>query len=122
MENVIGIQELKDTFECYDTKHGFNLYEINQILDAHTGVSQDENNLKVLVDDLKKIVDQNNYYKIITCVVSVGKSKKPIQYEFLANTFIRIENNYLILSNDERRLELFKGHDLIIRKQMNNED
>jgi hypothetical protein len=59
---------------------------------------------------------------LITAHVRIGKSKNIVEYFFLIKDFIRIENSYLIIKDEHRRLKIDEETQRQIIYQINLEN
>jgi UDP-N-acetylmuramoylalanine-D-glutamate ligase len=102
-----------DNFEVVIENSGF--------LKQNTISELNNKDLVQVVKDIKKLVEVSNTTRLITCTVTIGKSKEETLLSFMLKDFLRIEDSQLILSNDERRLKLCPGQISCIERQLSGE-
>lgn len=57
--------------------------------------------------------------KTASCYVSIGKSKVSVQITFWISDFIRIEGDFLILKNEERKIKISEENKIQLILQLN---
>jgi hypothetical protein len=108
-----------------DTWHLDNfevVIENSDFLKQNTNIPELNNqDLLQVVRDVKRLIEVSNTTRLITCTVTIGKSKDETLLHFMLKDFLRIEDSQLILSNDERRLKLCPGQISCIERQLSGE-
>lgn len=118
---VVDLNALASEFAYFSLGRSLTPAEIGEVLHAHVGISQNEFEIRQLLSEMKKIVEVQNPNRLITCVVFIGKSKEETIMSFPMSKFISIENNYLKLVDEERRLKLDVGQQGVIDRQLSGE-
>lgn len=110
---VIDMPILLSSF-MIDDNTLFDITDIERILSEHTGYLINDQVLDSIMYRFEKIMDNKvSKDKLISVLVTIGKSKSFIEYSFLKSDFRSLKGDQLFINNETERIRLFSNEELI---------